>query len=703
MRMMTIHFKKPQLAAPVVPAENTQSVDGCSQARSIAHYLCPVMARADPASMIGKTIARWCLNHSHALGFDVGLALAKSTKGGARRYTLADGEALSEARWEKLHTRIKQLAAGSERSRLIRNANMISAMLGLDAMDSAIFTIAASAEGDSDFERLVEMIIKTRALDTSGVLAVMTGYERSAVHDRLCRGALGDLALVDGFVERPGSYDLYVPWRVMEGVHAPSGTHSDLEKFLLGVPGATQLEWSDYNHIRRGRDFAAKLLTGALARRERGVNILLYGAPGVGKTELAKTIASHVGCDIFCVAQDNDNALDQDQRLAALRVADRLASRRGNAVLLFDEMEDILAGGRADRNRRGRSKVHLNNLLESNATPILWTTNEVEDFDPAFLRRMRFAIELKVPPYGVRVKQWRRLADRENLSLPPAMISDLARDHKIAPSFAHTALKAVRDAGARHDDLDFVVGSLARACYGAPSMVRRGQGAGYDLALVNSTCDLERVKEKLRAKNAPRDVSFCLYGPPGTGKSGFGMHMAEIMGLEPLEKRGSDLLSKWVGQSEKLIAEAFEEAASDNRVLIIDEVESLLWSRAGANTSWEVSMVNEFLIALERCPVPVMCTTNHLERVDPAALRRFTFKVKLDYLRTDQLALTFNRFFDQDAPESLLRCQTLTPGDFAVVKKQLRFCDGGATPMVIAKMLEAEALVKQKGGGRIGF
>ena len=72
------------------------------------------------------------------------------------------------------------------------------------------------------------------------------------------------------------------------------------------------------------------------------------------------------------------------------------------------------------------------------------------------------------------------------------------------------------------------------------------------------------------------------------------------MGLDVLLKRGSDLLSKWVGGTERLIAAAFEEAVIEGRFLIIDEAEGFLWSRAGAGQSWEVSMVNELLVAWNR-------------------------------------------------------------------------------------------------------
>ena len=175
------------------------------------------------------------------------------------------------------------------------------------------------------------------------------------------------------------------------------------------------------------------------------------------------------------------------------------------------------------------------------------------------------------------------------------------------------------------------------------------------------------------------------------------------MGLDPVVKRGSDLLSKWLGETERLIAEAFDEALKDERFLIIDEAEAFLWSRAGAEKSWEVSMVNELLVSMESHPLPFACTTNHLQQIDGAALRRFTFKVKFDYMTAAQTAAAYRRFFDRDPPAALRELPALTPGDFAAVARKLRFMGEDARrDGVLLRLLEQEMAVKNL-PRRIGF
>ena len=103
------------------------------------------------------------------------------------------------------------------------------------------------------------------------------------------------------------------------------------------------------------------------------------------------------------------------------------------------------------------------------------------------------------------------------------------------------------------------------------------------------------------------------------------------------EKRASDLLSKWVGETEQQIAAAFAEARDAGAFLIFDEADSLLADRRGAHRSWEVSQVNEMLTWMESHPLPFACTTNFAEHLDTATLRRFVFKVRLDYVAPEQV------------------------------------------------------------------
>ena len=204
---------------------------------------------------------------------------------------------------------------------------------------------------------------------------------------------------------------------------------------------------------------------------------------------------------------------------------------------------------------------------------------------------------------------------------------------------------------------------------------------------------------------------LCLYGPPGTGKTAFGRWLAEQLDMPLLVRRASDLLSMFVGEAEKNIARAFREAEDDGALLLIDEVDSFLQDRRGAQRSWEVTQVNELLTQMEGFAGVFIASTNLMDGLDPAALRRFDLKVKLDYLRTPQAWALLQRHCAQlglAAPGAaeqarLARLKQLTPGDFAAVLRQSRFMPLTSAAALVAG-LEGECGLKHDGARHgIGF
>jgi SpoVK/Ycf46/Vps4 family AAA+-type ATPase len=227
--------------------------------------------------------------------------------------------------------------------------------------------------------------------------------------------------------------------------------------------------------------------------------------------------------------------------------------------------------------------------------------------------------------------------------------------------------------------------------------------AEYDVALVNADTDLPALAERLAAPNAPRAVSLLLSGPPGTGKSAFARYLARRMGLPLVHKRASDLFDKYVGSTERAIAAAFAEARDIGAFLVFDEADSLLLDRAGAVRSWEVTQVNEMLGWMENHPLPFACTTNLADRLDTASLRRFLVKARFDWLRPDQARHAFTQHFGCAAPPGLDDLRTLTPADFALVRRRAALAGAEGASDTLLRLLQTESEGRRGERGPIGF
>jgi hypothetical protein len=199
---------------------------------------------------------------------------------------------------------------------------------------------------------------------------------------------------------------------------------------------------------------------------------------------------------------------------------------------------------------------------------------------------------------------------------------------------------------------------------------------------------------------------------PGTGKSEFVRYLAHRLG-RPLEvRRASDILDKYVGGTEQNIASAFESALRDEALLLFDEADSFLQDRGGAQRSWEVTAVNEFLQQLEVFPGVVACTTNLFDKLDQASLRRFVFKIEFKFLRPEQSLLAFRRTltdlgYTGEVPAAveieLTRIPNLAPGDFAAVKRRLTGRGKPVSSEILLAELQAEVRVKSKLEGKDRF
>ena len=503
---------------------------------------------------------------------------------------------------------------------------------------------------------------------------------------------------------------------LMDRLHRLAVTSGDADpdptRLLLGATTPSELKWSDFDHLAQDRDHVEGLLKGALRSSASGVNVLLYGPPGTGKTEFCKVLANRLGATIYSIGESDEDKKEpsRNERLNELKLAQCLVGRDRKSMLLFDEMDDLLSGARAGGlgfflgfspgHRHGESKVFMNRLLEQNAAPTLWTTNLTNEIDPSILRRMMFAMELRMPPPKVRARIWARQLSRHGIEADANDALALATEFDATPGVAAGATAAAKLGNGGLDTVRHGVRNLSQVLSCEKPSQRPPEQ--FDPTFIRADQDLVRLADRL-VKKDERRFSLCLQGPPGTGKSAFVRYLAERLGLEIMQRRASDLLSMWVGGTEKNIAGAFAEARSQEAFLVFDEADSLLADRRMAQRGWEISQVNEMLTWMESHRLPFACTTNLVEKLDPATLRRFTFKIKLGYLTQEQASAMFRAYFNLTPPKELAALSVLTPGDFAVVRRSVEVLGLQQETRTIVDLLRTECEAKPDQTRKSGF
>ncbi|MGE4240165.1 ATP-binding protein [Ramlibacter sp.] len=606
-----------------------------------------------------------------------------------------------------------------------KNIDALASLLQLNKAERALLLYGTLARYQRDLRSLLVEFKVNNAPEAYAAIAEVAGVNATEVGEALRAGSrLERIGLVENLISEHNITDLADLMKVSEKLPPVLMREYRDQSELMAVftrPSAkTALALADFQFVSEDAGVLCNLLRNAVTRKEAGVNVLLYGPPGTGKTELAKVVAQAAGLELFEVeyADRDGNSLSGRDRYRSLQIAQVFLKGSAQAALLFDEVEDVfppISSEAAQMMARAEQivapssgsvsgKAWVNQILESNAVPTIWVTNRIEQIDPAFRRRFAYHLELKSPPPGAREQIVRKTL--EGVQVSDAFVAKLTERKGLTPAQIRTAVRFADLAQGEGIAMESLIERQLRNADQALGTRAYEAGARrsvttYDLGMLNveTRFEVPRIVAALKARG---HGTLCFYGAPGTGKTALAEHIARELDKPLLVKQASDLMSKYVGETEQNMAAMFQEAEAEKAVLLLDEADSFLQDRRGAQRTYEVTEVNEMLQGMERYAGIFVCTTNLMDRVDQAALRRFTFKIRFMPLTAAQRETMFvNEALGGDASKltadvaaRLAKLDQLCPGDFAAVKRQVDILATAFEAEEFLDQLEAEHRIK---------
>jgi SpoVK/Ycf46/Vps4 family AAA+-type ATPase len=577
---------------------------------------------------------------------------------------------------------------------LANNLDQLKKLIGLNDNEIKLLSFVIFLNNDRLLNTAADFLGRElNSLKIFHILSVILRIEEAEIRKLLSpKSMLAKTALL--ILETKGYHDdLKGKLRILSSSFADRLISDDCSspidwlKNMVSLSHPPLLSLQKYDHLKIDIDVLLPYLKKGILENKKGINIFFYGVPGTGKTELTRIIAKHLNCPLYEISSEDEDGdpIGGGHRLSAVR-ASQAFFKQSNSLLLFDEVEDVFGDGDGIFGHKSTAqtrKAWMNRLLEENDIPTFWLCNKIDSVDPAFIRRFDWVIEVPIPP-----KKQRDIIIRENCGniLNDKEINILSSCQELAPAVITRAAKVVNSLTDEFStqQLAKTFNSLinktliAQGHKGVDKNDTNGLPDIYDLDFINCDADLMKIAEGIKEYGNAR---ICLFGIPGTGKSAYAKWLADYIQQPLVIKRGSDLLSMWVGRTEKNIERIFREAEDENAVLLIDEVDSFLQDRRSSHNSWEITGVNEMLTRMENYNGIFIASTNRIDGLDAASLRRFDLKIKFEALTAHQswkLLHSYAEIFKLSIPNEAIhielnRIENLTPGDFALVARRHRF------------------------------
>lgn len=615
-----------------------------------------------------------------------------------------------------LDQRYNSLKKGQQ-SMLSKNSQKFKKLFSLDKDEQELCLFLFLANSWDPVQQLFFSHFKVDFFAGRKYLLAALGFS-SATLNRLLSGKLKKLGIVKksdlGFDLKDDFVKLFID---PENHLDPESLYSEVQEIDIPL---------DYHLICESE---VKFIKGLLQEKTSlSKHILIYGPAGTGKTSFVRALTGEMPDPAYEVRQGSKNESEQ-RRAALLACINMTNSGNGGSIVIIDEADRML------NTRSGfmfsgevQDKGWLNSFMEQPGVRAVWIVNDTGGIEDSVLRRFSYSLHFTHFSRQKRIQLWKTIVSHNKAGryFKKDTIHKLAEDYKVSPGVIDLAVKQAGTAGkAGRPFARRVRMSLdAHLRLSNQGMIPKKQDAldrNFNLEGLNIDGDIHETIDQLEYFNSQArqaqdhkvlQYNLLFYGPPGTGKSQLAKYLARELDRDIMIRRGSDLLDKYVGETEKLIAGMFAEAEAKEAVLVVDEADSFIFGREMAQRSWEVGMVNEFLTCMESYQGILICTTNRFKGLDNASIRRFNQKLYFDYLNKNGVEIFYRKFLsplcrDKMLPQHLTRLgklTSLTPGDFKNIRDIHVMKSNTVNHTTLLAALEQESRLKeQQEGKKVGF
>ncbi|MEL9929913.1 MAG: CDC48 family AAA ATPase, partial [Sulfolobales archaeon] len=441
----------------------------------------------------------------------------------------------------------------------------------------------------------------------------------------------------------------------------------EIKKTLEGIPRVTWEDIGDLEEVKeRLREIVELPMRHPEIFRHLGIEppkgILLYGPPGVGKTLLAKALANEVGAYFIAINGPEIMSKFYGESEERLREVFKKAQENAPAIIFIDEIDAIAPKrseviGEVEKRVVAQLLTLMDGLQSRGRVVVIGATNRIDAVDPALRRPGRFDREIEIPPPDRRARREILLVHTRNVPLSEDV--DIEKLADLTHGFTGADLAAlVKEAAMislkrflRENTIDLskpippdmlsklVVGMrdfLQAMNVVQPTLIREVFVEVPEVRW-SDIGGLEDVKQQLREavewplKNPqifekmgirpPKGI--LLYGPPGVGKTLLAKAAATESEANFIAVNGPEVLSKWVGESEKAIREIFRRARMVAPVIVFfDEIDAIAPVRGHDVSGVTDRIVNQLLSEMDGIKplrgVVVIAATNRPDLIDPA-------------------------------------------------------------------------------------